>query len=1029
MDKIVSTGWITLTNLIEGATYIYYSANADGSNPTIEPVLEGKGLSKYMGVYNGPAIKYGQPDPKDPDQLDEYNSIKEEIKWSSYVNPREASEKYRVNCNTEEIIKFVNNNEYSFSPEQIEFSVYDIEAKEVVRKPEYYISVIYLNEGKREQREVTSFFKLQPNGKVTFNIIDFIKEVENFKIEDYNKFLLYTCLKKGEGYLNFSLKYRGDLILGEIVRIRFGTTEEMAKFNVTATSINAAIRDSKMQFSEQGLDIYNGGLRIHKNTEGNSETVLWMDEETGNLVLHGDIYANNGEFNGIIRAKGGYFENEMSVFGNLSVGQSEKIYIGKKDKYQGIFSSNYSPGEGKGFFISPEGKIFANEISLGKGAEIQDYLQIGNHCFLQKPTSDNENSVISILDDSDNRIFKVTDDGKMVIGYGDNGIIANGQNSSIGSTNYAKGSSGWFLSNDEAELNNVMIRGIVKDTVFAHGEVQTVGGTLIVRPTFLIDKAYKYSDQELYVVTTKMDGTGISVGDYCQIGNKTQNEYFQIVYIERKKDNLKSEDCYYLRPIAEKSQAIEDEDIDVPQCSDNISTLGFDEKDSLITVNKKNNNGNVKLKIKEMEIAEGEEKNKSNVLYLSRNQGFEEIGIPSKLEELTFKLKNKIIAGFYEQDFSEDLEKNWAGLPLLTLATPAKDKEGKEYADNNVGIAINSSESNNYASKSISVFTQELVNNGKKRSFQRTDRIVLGDLGKGATNYCGGLTGYGLYAENVYLKGQLISESPVKETTEAERFYSGINTASDVDMVRSSDGIDYFPDQKTGKILFWSGAKDLDHIADSPFRVDSYGNLFASSGYFKGTIITEASITASTLRTATIEGYKMNGKPGTKEDPALVIKNTNHYIRFLGGPSDKDLSIKMEFNSENIKATMPLIISKGDLITDDSVILDAEGKVNAQQIILRRKESNHKILINDNSLIFGRKMDEKNIDNKHYSEIKHNFDESEMQFLALNQKIFSIDETAANIYKNLTFSKEIEFRQVKSIKNNETIGYDVYITE
>jgi hypothetical protein len=52
------------------------------------------------------------------------------------------------------------------------------------------------------------------------------------------------------------------------------------------------------------------------------------------------------------------------------------------------------------------------------------------------------------------------------------------------------------------------------------------------------------------------------------------------------------------------------------------------------------------------------------------------------------------------------------------------------------------------------------------------------------------------------------------------------------------------------------------------------GNLYAGSGYFNGTIITDARITASEIETAKIKGS------GTI--PALLIEDTLNGIRFNG---------------------------------------------------------------------------------------------------------------------------------------------------
>ena len=49
-------GSLTILDLLDNATYIYYADNAEGKNPSASP--EGK---KYIGIYSGPPVEGGQP--------------------------------------------------------------------------------------------------------------------------------------------------------------------------------------------------------------------------------------------------------------------------------------------------------------------------------------------------------------------------------------------------------------------------------------------------------------------------------------------------------------------------------------------------------------------------------------------------------------------------------------------------------------------------------------------------------------------------------------------------------------------------------------------------------------------------------------------------------------------------------------------------------------------------------------------------------------------------------------------------------
>ena len=51
----IAYGEITILDLIDTATYIYYSANEDGTGASIAPDAN----TKYIGIYSGPALEDG----------------------------------------------------------------------------------------------------------------------------------------------------------------------------------------------------------------------------------------------------------------------------------------------------------------------------------------------------------------------------------------------------------------------------------------------------------------------------------------------------------------------------------------------------------------------------------------------------------------------------------------------------------------------------------------------------------------------------------------------------------------------------------------------------------------------------------------------------------------------------------------------------------------------------------------------------------------------------------------------------------
>ena len=124
-------------------------------------------------------------------------------------------------------------------------------------------------------------------------------------------------------------------------------------------------------------------------------------------------------------------------------------------------------------------------------------------------------------------------------------------------------------------------------------------------------------------------------------------------------------------------------------------------------------------------------------------------------------------------------------------------------------------------------------------------KLILGDLNSA------GYSGYGLYADNVYLKGSLATEQTDNENNKS---YAGISTRTQIM-------------KENERVMFWAGAKNEDDIINSPFIVTEKGSIYASKGIFSGSIISESIISRSTIEAATILGTEDEG-------PSLKIFNT-----------------------------------------------------------------------------------------------------------------------------------------------------------
>ena len=144
-------------------------------------------------------------------------------------------------------------------------------------------------------------------------------------------------------------------------------------------------------------------------------------------------------------------------------------------------------------------------------------------------------------------------------------------------------------------------------------------------------------------------------------------------------------------------------------------------------------------------------------------------------------------------------------------------------------------------------------------------KLLLGDLSTlkdkdSSFNY---VEGYGLYSDNVYLNGSLM-------TRNGQGSFAGVNTFKTVDFnygVWGGTNTDIYANEK---IVFWGGSNSLDDnaVQQSPFIVTDKGSIFANRGEFKGTVITDSTIANAVIKTPSIYG--------SGSGPSLKIYNTSN---------------------------------------------------------------------------------------------------------------------------------------------------------
>ncbi|MFU2363909.1 MAG: hypothetical protein ACM67R_08800, partial [Clostridiales bacterium] len=276
-------------------------------------------------------------------------------------------------------------------------------------------------------------------------------------------------------------------------------------------------------------------------------------------TFSGQLVAASGSFEGTITALDG------NILGRLVVGEELESEDGKTssniiiDGSSGsISSSNFS--DGFGFQISSDGLITANSITLGRNALINDYIRLGNSWIfnpsykeINDDSADEQSTATTTMTNMFLRVgnynnykFLVDNDGKLttknidivggvvsnqlMVGSSEDGmaVIIDGSNGTIYSSLYSQtgGLRGWKIDKDGSSIfNNVVVRGQIESTVFQYNEIQTLSGSLLIRPSFIIENIEKISNTEIKCkIKPELNGV-VEEGSYCivQLPEKTIN--------------------------------------------------------------------------------------------------------------------------------------------------------------------------------------------------------------------------------------------------------------------------------------------------------------------------------------------------------------------------------------------------------------------------------------------------------------------------------------------------------------------------
>lgn len=453
--------------------------------------------------------------------------------------------------------------------------------------------------------------------------------------------------------------------------------------------------------------------------------------------------------------------------------------------------------------IGNEGKIIANNIVLGISATIANYLKIGE-AYIYNPEEHRDSN-------NENRLFiqagqtTIYDNGRIEAGD----IMIDGKDSKIYGKNFS-------ITPDQASFSNVRVSGEIETVVFKKNAVQAAGGAMIFRPSYKAKAKTETNFSELELLLEENEEVPKMVGHHVWIVD-SRGKYFD--------SKIDSQDAKTLL-VKYPSNKVPQGDISF------IIDLGI-KKGFYITLD------------------EQVDVNK-NYYFLQDNEYKEVDYKTTDLPELS------------NPSFAVDADGN-----------PVLNKNSCEFVDGHYGWNLQ----NKYEYLSPEPLIG--INGGKTKidDLIYPCGLTITELDAERPHlYIGDLTelnnkdqdfefnGHGLYSDNVYLNGSLVTKS-------FGGTYAGINTLSGVSANKNLLGTDR-------NIIFWAGAKtnSNEDIREAPFQVTEDGYIYVKNSIFAG-----GSITGSDIYAARIHGIE------DKDGAALSIYDAEKGIGFYKvDPTNKD---------------------------------------------------------------------------------------------------------------------------------------------
>lgn len=571
---------------------------------------------------------------------------------------------------------------------------------------------------------------IKNGNRVTFKLKNFLdadfsenedyEDLQNFQdtIKIDNVYLLVRVWKENEAYASTNLLAKA------VISVEFAND---MKVSITNSMMQASISTGKMEYTLNGLTIYNGGFKIIDRNNGIDVPLFGYDEEKQSLYVRG-----NGEFTGRIVAESSSFSGTVDA---LEITAHSGIIGGFNIAENELYSSDSNTSVR---LNGIDGSIFARNITLGDNAIIDGSLKAGK------------------IENTNSYYTELTGEGKLILG-GETGLTLDGATSTIKANNGS-----FMITPNFAEFNNIIAKGKISASVFEINSTQAVGGAMIFKPSYkvesktnnenttdlILDKDFGNNTDLTASLVVLIDENGSNIGRYIAI--KDNNNPRKISIASNISANVFSVIDLEIRPGHNTSLII---GVNSNEASDYLRGRGFTISEiscpyvSTITSNGNSSNAYVEY---------------NNTKYYTANGTF------------TFNAGNTLLihcigqsAPYTSQIYINDVLVQSFEQQVLeyNYTLPAFDVEITfEYGATTIVRIVETSSANIIESG----YTSDL-------------KVFLGDLQNSGLG-----SGYGLYSSNVYLTGSLITRT----VSSGNSFYAGVNTLNGVLADRNKVGDD-----------------------------------------------------------------------------------------------------------------------------------------------------------------------------------------------------------------------------------------------